>query len=430
MSQRAPLTEAEKQYVQTRKKAGATLTTIASEIKCSPMTTRKWWRRSCKNVPTCQRGRPARGILITYRLEIAEGAIRIKREHPHWGPANVKLELKRQLVLSKEDLPSDSRLAALFKSKCPECVQPRRHRHYPTRPPLHAHLPHQRWQIDGKEKVSVGEKEVATLLEIRDPVGALMIAGQAVVTTTAKGWRKLTLAEIQDVLRHAFTDWGCPLEIQTDHEVVYTGSPATDFPTLFTLWLVGLGITHILSRERRPTDQAQVERNHRTVGDMVFKDEHFDTLPELQATLEDRRQRYNYELPVVAADCKGQPPLVVHPSAAHSGRPFHPSLEWTLFNMERVEQYLARDVWTRQVSASGNVAIGDHLYYVGRDHLKEMVSVRFLPEGRTFRFQLMDGTVIKESLAIGLEKIDLIGYMPLEEALPLTFQLPLPLVGV
>jgi transposase InsO family protein len=430
MSQRAPLTEAEKQYIQTRKQVGATLTEIASEVKCSHMTTRKWWRRFCKNIPTGPRGRPVRGVLSMYPAEIADGAIHIKRAHPHWGPANVKLELKRQLVLSEDSLPSDSRLAALFKSKCPEYVQPRRQRHYPTRQPLRAHLPHQRWQIDGKEKVSIGEKEVATLLDIRDPEGALMIGCQAIVTTTEKGWRKLTLAEIQEVLRRAFTDWGCPLEIQTDHEVVYTGSPATDFPTRFTLWLVGLGMTHILSREGRPTDQAQVERNHRTMGDMVFKDEHFDTLPELQTTLEDRRQRYNWELPVVASDCQGRPPLVAHPSAVHSGRPFHPMLEWSLFQMERVEAYLAQGVWTRQISASGNVAIGDHLYYVGRGHLKEIVSVRFLPDKRSFQFQVVDGTVIKESPAVGLEKIDLIGYMPLEEALPMTFQLPLPLVGV
>ena len=100
-----------------------------------------------------------------------------------------------------------------------------------------------------------------------------MIASQAFLTTTTQRWRKLTLAEIQATLRTAFAQWGLPLEIQTDREVVYVGSADTNFPSAFTLWLTGLGIQHVVSRSRRPTDQAQVERNHRTLGDMAWKDQ-------------------------------------------------------------------------------------------------------------------------------------------------------------
>ena len=48
-----------------------------------------------------------------------------------------------------------------------------------------------------------------------------MIASRAIVTTTEKGWRKISLPEAQDTLHVAFTEWGGPLEVQTDHEVVY-----------------------------------------------------------------------------------------------------------------------------------------------------------------------------------------------------------------
>ncbi|HET7087485.1 MAG TPA: hypothetical protein VFL17_02430 [Anaerolineae bacterium] len=430
MAIRAPLTAAEKQYLQTRKEAGATLASIARDLSCSLETVRKWWRRLRHGVTSRPRGRPRRGILSTYPAGVAEEAVAIKRAHPHWGPANVKLELKGRLQLADDQLPSDARVAALFRAQCPDAVQPRRRQQYPNVPPPPARRPHQRWQIDGKEKVAVGDGEVATILNIRDPAAALMIGSRAIRTTTAQGWRKVTLPEVQDTLRQAFTAWGLPLEVQTDHEVVYVGSAETAFPSHFTLWLVGLGLTHLTSRDRRPTDQPQVERGHRTLGDMAWKDEHFDRVEDLQAALDDRRQRYNQELPVHAADCHGRPPLGAHPEARHSGRPFHPALEWTLFDMRRVEAYLACHVWTRQVSAAGNVGLSNHLYYVGCTYHQQTVSVRFIPETRTFRFQVADGTPVKELPAVGLDQVDLIGYMPLEEAVPVVFQLPLPLEGV
>jgi hypothetical protein len=257
-----------------------------------------------------------------------------------------------------------------------------------------------------------------------------MIASQAFVTTTAHGWRKLTLPEVQGVLRAAFAAWGCPLEIQTDHEDVYVGAATSDFPSHFTLWLRGLSIQHITSRSHRPTDQAQIERSHRTMGDMTWKDEAFAQLSALQDALNDRQQRYNSELPVTAADCDGQPPLSVHPTARFSGRPFQPELEWVLFDLNRVDAFLAQQIWIRHVGEQGQVGVGSDHYYLGRDYAFQTVTVHFQPATRTFRFDLADGTHLADIPARGLDKADLIGYAPLSEGGPLIFQFPLPLAGV
>lgn len=430
MATRAPLTLAERQYILTRRQAGVTLNMIADELDCSVETIRKWEHYSRQGGSPRPRGRPRKGVLSTYPEDLVEQAVALKRAHPHWGPANVTLDLKRQPDFQTLPLPSAAGLSTLFKERCPEAVQPRQHQQYPDKPPPRARTPHQRWQMDGKEKVPLGDHEVATVLNIRDPAAALMIGSRAIVTTTDKAWRKVTLSEVQDTLRAAFTQWGRPLEIQTDHEVVYTGCPEADFPSLFTLWLVGLGIAHVPSRDRRPTDQAHVERSHRTLGDMSWKDEHFDQVEQLQAALNDRCHRYNYELPVRAADCDGRPPLEVHPEARHSGRPFHPDLEWELFDLARVDAYLAQRVWTRHASDTGLVSIGSQHYYLGRAHHGVTVSVRFLPDTRTFRFQLADGTLVNELPARGLDQVDLIGRVPLEQVFPMVWQLPLPLEGV
>jgi hypothetical protein len=430
MATRAALTAAEHEYIRVRKQTGATLAVMAAELDCSLQTVRKHWRRWRRGQVPRPRGRPARGILSTYPTDMVNEAVSLKQSHPHWGPANVKLELKRRPDFAQTRLPSDARLAVLFRARCPEAVQPRRRQVYPAQPLPKARRPHQRWQVDGQEKIPIGAQDVATVLNVRDPAAALMLASQAVLTTTPKGWRKLTVAEVQETLRTAFSEWGLPLEVQTDHEVVYTGSPASDFPSAFSLWLVGLGLQHMPSRDRRPTDQAQVERNHRTLGDMGWKDEPSDRLEDLQTLLDDRRQRYNTELPVRAADCRGRPPLVAHPRAGHSGRPFDRAWEWDLFDLGRVDAYLAQWVWTRRISEAGNIGIGNYHYYVGRSHLNQTVSVRFVPATRSFRFQLTDGTLVSERAALGLDKVDLIGYMPLDEALLVPWQLPLPLQGV
>ena len=263
--------------------------------------------------------------------------------------------------------------------------------------------------MDGKEAIPLGDEDKVTVLDIRDPKGALMIGSKASVTTTEKGWRKLTLDEVKDGLRMAFNEWGLPLEVQTDREDVYIGAPQSYFPSNFTLWLAGLGITHVVSRQRRPTDQAHVERAHRTLGDMVWKDTHFHTPEHLQTALDKGRYRYNNELPVQAADCHGNPPLTVYPHAKHSGRTFHSSLEFDLFNMDLVYRYLSGSVWTRKVWSSGQVRVGGHVYSLGKKYAGQTVSVQFVTDSRSFCFKAMDGTILSKQPARGLDKDSLIG---------------------
>ena len=430
MTTRMPLSEGEKQYIGLRHKQGVSLKQIAVELNCSYETVGKWWRYVRQEQRPARRGRPSHGVLSTYPQWLRESAVAIKRAHPHWGPANVRLELQHQSQAQPVKLPSLSRLAALFKAVCPEAVQPRLRQQYPEQVPPHVVRPHQRWQLDAKEAIPLGEGELATVLEVRDPVAALMIASRAFVTTTAKGWRKLTLRENQATLRQAFWEWGLPLEVQTDHENVYVGPAEGNFPSLFTLWLIGLGIEHRLSRRHRPTDQPQVERNHRTTGDMGWKDEHPTTVEQLQAVLDRTRQRYNEEFPSRAAHCQGQPPLRFDPAAKHSGRPFDPATEWHLFALERVDAFLATQLWSRQVNDTGVVSLaGDH-YYVGRVHARHTVTVQFIPGLRLFRFTLQDATLIAQLPAKGLEQADIIGYVPAEIALPLPAHRLLALVSV
>lgn len=431
MMRRQPLSFAEREYLYQRKQAGASHAEVAQELHCSPETVRKKWQAYRRGQPVSKRGRPAGGILSTYPIELREQAILLKKAHPHWGAANILLQLKESGMCASQALPSPSRLAALFKSACPEAVQsPRKTNRLHAALPRHGQV-HQRWQVDSKEKVRLGNGEFASILDVRDPLSAVMITSQAFLTTlSVKTCRKLRLGEIQQALRQGFAQWGRPGEVQTDHEDVFAGANQADFPAPFSLWLTGLGIRHVFSRRNRPTDQAQVERNHRTLADMGWRDQPPLDLQDLQQQLDDCRFRYNQLFPCHAAGCDGLPPLVRFPQASHSGRPYQAESEWELFDLRLVDQFLSSLTWVRKVSCNGVVFLGDHKYYLGRAYKAQEVKVRYLTEQRAFCFETQAGQHIRCIPAKGLEKSDLIGFSPERISVPIAFQLSLPLVGV
>ena len=430
---RKVITEAEKQYIYQRKMAGASLPEIAKELNCSVETAKKWWRHKRDGKVVRDRGRPAQGVLSSYDEQIRDKAVELKRKHPGRGPKRVRLDLQEALDLAESELPSIARLGELFRQRCPEAVKVYGRQSYRSQPPLQARYPHQLWQMDGKEYVPFGNAELATVLNIRDPYSGALIMARAFETTTERHCRKLTLAEVQNTLRDAFAHWGRPLFIQTDHENVYVGSPERYFPSLFTLWLVGLGIEHRPSRKKRPTDQGSVERGHRTQENWVWQDETFATLTALQQALDQHQQLYNEAFPAQAGHCQGQPPLVAFPSAHHSKRNFDPALEWHLFDLDRVDAFLTQQLWTRLVNDNGVVSFAGFRYYLDPSFVGQTVSISFVPAGRAFAFAQADGTLIRSLPARGFDKIDIIGRAPADETWPILrqpFQLPLPFLGV
>jgi transposase InsO family protein len=428
MGQRCALSEAEKQYLQRRKEEGASLAQIAQELSCSPETTRKWWRWLRKEKRPNGRGRPKRGNLSTYPETLREKVVVLKKKHPHWGPVSIKLELQHDVQWEQSPLPSNARLSMLFRQACPEAVQPREH--YLTRVQnLTVHHPHQRWQMDAKEGVRVGQEWV-TIQEIRDVYSGLMVQQVAFVTTTPKRWRHLTLAEHQHTLRLAFQQWGMPLEVQTDHDGVFITPGQPQFPSLFSLWLLGLGIQHVTSRPYRPTDQGAIERNHRTLADFSWKDQTFTELSELQHILDLHQHRYNTEYPSRAAHCEGQPPLLRFPYAHSSGRLYHPAQEWDTFSLGRVDAFVASLIWSRPVVVNGVVCLGGEYYYLGRNLIGQQVSIQFFQPTRSFRFLSAEGTLIREWPVKHLDKQDILGFLPADLALPVGYQFPLPFIGV
>jgi transposase InsO family protein len=429
MARRTPLTFGEKETIYLGKLEGKRLEDLAAQVQCSYACARKWWRIGRDGgVAALRQERPAKrkmGALSRFDPFVAERALYWKRSYPRRGPERILVEMERDKLLAGLKLPKPSTLATFFKEACPELLQKRRPR--PEAPPK-AQRVHELWQMDAKEKIVLGDETIATVLQVREPVACAFLGCFAHAVQTEKHWRKLTLREIQADLRIVFTEFGLPLGLQTDRERVF-GRPAMEaFPTLFTLWLQGLGIDHHFTRPGQATDQAHVERGHRTWNDWLMQPEPTPDLETYCVQLAQARYMHNQVLISRAGDCQGRTPYQAHPEVRIPIQPFVPEAELLLFNLSRVDRFLAQFVWQHKVTTSGQVSIGESLYYVGKAHTGKQVTVRFDPEDRHFVFtHPQTDKVLKRCPLKRLDVPSITGLEPEDvPQLPHPYQLPLP----
>jgi hypothetical protein len=249
---------------------------------------------------------------------------------------------------------------------------------------------HQRWQVDFKLGIALKDGTLVNLLTARDPVGEACLG--AFVFPAGKVGRKAqraTFEQLRGGLRACFARWGTlPDEVQTDGEAIFVGKPQDSFPSRFTLWLVGLGIDHLVIRPGKPTDNAEVERCHRTVNDYAIVGNENANLTHLQHILDEAVYELAFELSSRAEGCGGVAPIIAHPELLQPRRPFQARHELALFDMKRVDSYLATFTWERKVGKTGQITIGGHhkRYSVGRAYSRHQVLVQFDPTDRHFVF--------------------------------------------
>jgi hypothetical protein len=240
---------------------------------------------------------------------------------------------------------------------------------------------HEIWQLDSQEGIRLADGDVATIANLRDEVGCALLASRAFRVKTPQHWRKLRLAEVQQLLRDAFTEWHTlPDALLTDNELGLAGAPTDPYPGQLTLWLVGLGIKHMFIRPGCPQDQPHIERTHRTVDNFVFCEAALRNCAALQQHLDTERYQHNHLFPSRAGDCAGRPPLVAHPYLLKPRRPYQPEAEIGLFSLQRVADYLATFTFERKVNTAGQISLGRQRYSVGRTYGQQMVRARFDPE--------------------------------------------------
>lgn len=405
---------------------GATYEKIADRFGVSKWRVRYWCRRQ-RDGKGCETHyhREPRGLLSNFDSKVRYCVLRLRLEHPRWGPNRIRAKLKKRPSLRGLKLPSEACIGRYLH-------QWRRFRRKPKKKPIRRRSQpptavHQRWQVDFKVGIRLESGLRVNLHTVRDPVGAAYIGD--FVFATGKRQRRVKMEEVRAVLRMCFARWGTlPDEIQTDGEPVLVNPHQDSFPSVFTLWLKGLGIEHLVIQN--VTSNAEVERCHRTINDYAVIGNEDKTLEELQHILDQSTHELNFELSSRAKDCAGRPPIVAHPELLQPRRPFQPEQELALFDRKRVDAYLTTFTWRRVVDKNGRVSLGGkrRRYSVGRSYAGREVTVRFDPTDRHFVFSEAKASekTIRRLPAKGLNVGDLTGLETWPTGLG-PQQLPLPL---
>jgi hypothetical protein len=174
---------------------------------------------------------------------------------------------------------------------------------------------------------------------------------------------------VQQVCRQLFAVWGLPDRIRVDRGHPW-GSPS-DLPPGLALWWLGLGITVVWHRPRRPQQNGMVERAH---GLFAAWGEPA-TCPDGATWV--RRLAWMEHLQREGYPCAGHPSrLAAYPALTAGGRPYDPRTEAERWDLARVDGVLAQGVWARQVSPVGQISLYDHDYRVGRGYARQQVWVR------------------------------------------------------
>lgn len=87
--------------------AGQTYEQIADAFGVSPMCVRYWCRRQRDGGGVHNRySNPRAGRLSQFAAPVRQQIERLRRAHPHWGPASLLLQLRKMPELAGQALPS------------------------------------------------------------------------------------------------------------------------------------------------------------------------------------------------------------------------------------------------------------------------------------------------------------------------------------
>ncbi len=362
---------------------------IAEQHEVSRECVRYWCRRQ-RDGGNCESSynRKPSGILSRFDGLVRYWVLRLRLEHPKWGPGSIRYNLAKVRSLKRLKLPCPTQIGRYlhqwerFRRKPKEPSEDTR-----PEPPTEVH---QQWQVDFKVNIALQDGTTVDLHTVRDPVGEACIGAVVHVTQRVNmRSKRVSMEQVRTTLRRCFDRWNTlPDEVQTDGESTLVTSREDGFPSNFTLWLTGLDIKHLVIRPGTPTDNAEVERCHRTVNDYAIVGNERHPVVELQSILDNAVVEMAIDLPSRADGCAGRTPAEAHPELFRSRRSFRAEQELARFDLRRVDAFLSTFTWTRKANKTGQICIGGQhqRYSVARAYAGKQIWIRFDPSDRCFVF--------------------------------------------
>jgi hypothetical protein len=181
------------------------------------------------------------------------------------------------------------------------------------------------------------------------------------------------VALVQQAQRRCFERWGCPQVVRVDNG--YPWGTSSGLPTVYGLWLAGLGVQMRWNEPYRPEQNGVIESSQGVTQRWVD--------PKTCAHIEELRRRVEQE-DYVQRECypaiDGMSRRQAFPGLLHSGRGYCLSWEKLVWDLGEAMRLLGNYQVRRKVSKRGQVSAYHRLIQVGQPYGENWVYLRMDPE--------------------------------------------------
>jgi hypothetical protein len=194
------------------------------------------------------------------------------------------------------------------------------------------------------------------------------------------------------MMRRVFGRWGLPEGMRVDNG--HPWGSGNDLPTAFALWLIGLGVVISWNPPNRPWCNPKVERcngvSQQWAEPQVCAD-HATLGQQLEWAAQIQRQEY--------PSIRGRSRLDAFPQLLEVPRPYCIEDEPRLWDLSRVDAFLAQGVAYRRADRYGSISLYNRDRYQGQANGGREVAIRFDPTVRHWVVSDLDGDVIVRWIA-------------------------------
>lgn len=264
---------------------GARRAEIARRFGVSRRTLYKWidrWREDGDAGLFDQSRRPRSSPRETDE-SIAAVVVGLRLKHPTWGGRKIRKRLRQ---LEYEELPAPSTITGILRRH--GLIDPAESAARGPFKRFERSDPNELLQMDFKGHFELGNGQRCHPLTILDDHSRFNLAVRALPGER----RELVEPELICV----FETYGLPSQMLMDHGPPW-GAASDGAFTVFTVWLIDLGITVIHGRPRHPQTQGKLERLHRTLKADVIAGRLYRDHEHSQDAFDEWRETYNHERP-------------------------------------------------------------------------------------------------------------------------------------
>ncbi len=290
--------------------------------------------------------RPHRSPMKTSFL-LERAVLRVRKDHSTWGGRKIRARL---IAMGYEDVPSASTITGILhhNGKIPP-DESDKHRPWKS---FEYKEPNDLWQMDfkGHFPLKNGRCHPLTILDdhSRFSIGIRACTDEKRATVH---WE----------LENVFRTYGLPERMLLDNGPPWGGQGRSVY-TIFTVWLIRLGIRVLHSRAYHPQTLGKDERFHRTLKEELLTGREFNDIRESQTSFDSWRESYNFERPHEALNMA---------TPAESYKPSSKEIPKTLPKIE-----YESDDHVRKVQSVGEIHFKGREYIIGKAFRGEPVAVR------------------------------------------------------